>query len=170
MLTQIQYTDITQFIDACFFLIFKSKMVTAEGWMVTAGEWSSSQIVTILTWSVRMKPQIIEGLVFLCVLVQIALNRGKKILYRAYFSELVASKRLTVLDSLNQKRLRKQTFGCRIRFVSKRWFIFFIDIRVFLKQIEIEMKIQVNTSLLWYFFTASLQHLFIAFLIYFVLK
>lgn len=107
-------------------VFFKSKMVTAEGWMVTAGEeWSSSQIVTILTWSVRMKPQIIEGLVFLCVLVQIALNREKKILYRAYFSELVASKRLTVLDSLNQKWLRKQTFGCRIRFVSKRWLFFY---------------------------------------------
>lgn len=137
--------------------------------MITAGEWSSSQIVTILTWSVRMKPPHIEELVFLCVLVQIALNREKKILYRAYFSELVASKRLTVLDSLNQKRLRKQTFGCRIRFVSKRWLYFFY-IRVFFKQIEIEIKIQVNTSLLWYFFTASLQHLFSAFLIYFVLK
>lgn len=118
MLTQIQYTDITQFIDACFF--FKSKMVTAKGWMVTAGEWSSSQIVTILTWSVRMKPQIIEGLVFLCVLVQIALNR-EKIKYCIGHISL----RLTVLDSLNQKRLRKQTFGCRIRFVSKRWLFFY---------------------------------------------
>lgn len=123
MLTQIQYTDITQFIDACFF--FKSKMVTAEGWMVTAEEWSSSQIVTILTRSVRMKLQIIEVLVFLCVLVQIALNREKKLLYRAYFSELVASKRLTLLDSLNQKRLCKQTFGCKICFVSKRWLFFY---------------------------------------------
>lgn len=93
--------------------------------MVTAGEWSSSQIVTILTWSVRMKPQIIEGLVFLCVLVQTVLNREKKLLYRAYFSELVANKRLTLLDSLNQKRLRKQTFGCKIRFVSKRWLFFY---------------------------------------------
>lgn len=52
-------------------------------------------------------------------------QRKNKILYRAYFSELVASKILTVLDSLNQKRLRKQTFGCRIRFVSKRWLFFY---------------------------------------------
>lgn len=145
-------------------VFFKWKMVTAEGWMVTAGEWSSSQIVTILTWSVRMKPQIIEGLVFLCVLVQIALNR-----YRAYFSELVAGKRLTVLDSLNQKRLRKQTFGCRIRFVSKRWLFFYWYQSIF----EANLNWNENTSkykFLWYFFTASLQHLFSAFLIYFVLK
>lgn len=124
----------------CVFCFFKSKMVTAEGWMVTAGEWSSSQIVTILTWSVRMKPQIIEGLVFLCVLVQIALNREKKILYRAYFSELVAGKRLTVLDSLNQKRLRKQTFGCRILFVSKRWLFFLLISEYFWSKLKLKWK------------------------------
>lgn len=159
MLTQIQYTDITQFIDACFF--FKSKMVTAEGWMVTAGEWSSSQIVTILTWSVRMKPQIIEGLVFLCVLVQIALNREKKLLYRAYFSELVASKRLTLLDSLNQKWLRKQTFGCRIRFVSKRWLFFYWYQSIF----EANWNWNENTSKYKFALILFLRHLFNIFLV-----
>lgn len=94
-----------------------------------------------------MKPQIIEGLVFLCVLVQIALNREKN-----YCIGHISLNWWPVRDKLNLTVLIRNDYVNKLLVAEYALFqkddYFFIDIRVFLKQIEIEMKIQVNTSLL----------------------